>query len=1503
VELCSLFDVTDLPITPQGLFSTEVTLDPSIMDRIDKLTEAFGSMETNIKVEHSVPQFEYAKHAFSNWVADNNIKAIALGGSLLASVVAYKVTKKNLFLVASTAIASYAAFEYATELKDLISAYNTSDFDSDPHSANMSFFDEDEFPQEAMPQFKGDNSILPEAGAEYSGIVNAFISLVYLKSLGTAIDKKSLTSFLRTIGEMPKLGAGIKYAVNWVCNLVQMLLDFITNRLDLEPVILNGTNTEVRDYCNEVTELLHKFNTKNILNAVDAAYIYELQKRGNKLLNSISADDRGVRDVITNCTRTLAPVIGCLRRANLTRETARIPPFAIMIGGPPGVGKTRSSMPLLLSIICATIDDDQLDTFMANPTNYIYTRCPEQVFWDSYTNQFAVFYDEFGQEVDVAGSGATSYMEVLRGINHASFGLHVAHLEDKGVSMFTSQLIMAVTNTSRFAGTVKSIHHVEALTRRWNMPYVLVPKLKYCKPGEHNSIWDRRLDLTTVVDDTELDTDVHEFHPWDFLNGRPLAGPILSFDDFLRTCITKFRSNKKKNLGQNEANGSAIQKALRFRLNPEMGQEAFAELWARACGVTTEFIMKRFVEYDIRDYRSLQARWDEFYKSMMYDEIPEMQKAWSLYIQLGRTVYNTMKLNPTVTTLIYIVPLAIVCFKYYGSSASEWDNVASQGESGVSATTRRQNRVKDRFNRDFNFSRADMRTKPQGGAPNNLVEFAESILKRSSYIIKPTRKSNPLGTVTFIKGSVGFMPMHFAELFENLDEQGVYDSEFIELSPFGAQTISIYCKPSDFKYLRMVYNDEHDDDSVVNDIVYFEFLKKIRPHQNITSHFISARDPIFTSTGWKIVIARSRPGSVVIMDSKCRLDEKQTYHNKDKSRKFGSVRTLVYNVDTKTGDCGSLLYYLPNNLTKIVILGFHMAGNDKDISLGYNVTLEEIEKAIEHFSFQISEDIHIVPEGCVSFNTVTLPYSYAKAVPSNNKTKVIMSPLYESWSRAETAPAVLRTVMRDGMPVNPLALVRRKYSRSDPIINHEILTSVTNQYISSIHYNAHAEQPWEPRVLTYKEAVEGVPGVAFCESLPRKTGAGYPYCLKRKLPGKKDFFGSYGDFTFTSTSAHLLAEDVENLLTKAKLGIRTTIIYNDFLKDERRSFAKIEKVSTRMVSGAPLHYTIACRMYFLDVVRFTCTNRIYNGICIGMNPYSTDWDACYRFMTRFGDNCFAGDYSAYDASLPMVIMHKCLEVIESYYINATPEDRLVREVLFWDVVNSRHIAPRIDEYKPDPTRSGVVYEWLGSVPSGTFLTTWVNSVCNNIILRYCSVQCFLDSICIDIISAQPEHYVKMLDEYEENVSIITYGDDNGVAVSDTYSFINQNSISNAMVGLGLTYTDEVKTTIMTNFRRWVDCTFLKRGFLLDPTSKRVLAPLALATILEAPYWTRSDADPTAVQDTVQQMLFELALHPEHIFDKYAPLILEASKLKLTYFPTQITYRDCKAMALSQDALW
>lgn len=44
------------------------------------------------------------------------------------------------------------------------------------------------------------------------------------------------------------------------------------------------------------------------------------------------------------------------------------------------------------------------------------------------------------------------------------------------------------------------------------------------------------------------------------------------------------------------------------------------------------------------------------------------------------------------------------------------------------------------------------------------------------------------------------------------------------------------------------------------------------------------------------------------------------------------------------------------------------------------------------------------------------------------------------------------------------------------------------------------------------------------------------------------------------------------------------------------------------------------------------STRIDNGMAVGVNPYSMDWDYLAEKLASKGDRVFAGDYSKFDSS-------------------------------------------------------------------------------------------------------------------------------------------------------------------------------------------------------------------------------------------------------------------------------
>ena len=301
-------------------------------------------------------------------------------------------------------------------------------------------------------------------------------------------------------------------------------------------------------------------------------------------------------------------------------------------------------------------------------------------------------------------------------------------------------------------------------------------------------------------------------------------------------------------------------------------------------------------------------------------------------------------------------------------------------------------------------------------------------------------------------------------------------------------------------------------------------------------------------------------------------------------------------------------------------------------------------------------------------------------------------------------------------------------------------------------------------------------------------------------------------------------------------------MFVDFLKDETRPLAKVEAVATRAISGAPLDYSVACRMYFGAFMSSIYCNHTVCGMAPGINYY-TEWDMLAGALLQPGGRVFAGDFKAFDASEQPDIFQLCLRYINNWYsrYGDCEQDNLVRTVLFEDLVHSRHLTGT------GCVRDSLV-QWNKSLPSGHPLTTIVNSMYSLFALTACYVIATGDS-------------TNMWD----HVFICTYGDDNVVGVSDAVSDVfNQVTVAELMAKhFRLVYTSDKKGADLVPYETINDITFLKRSFVRAECDGGWAAPLAMDSILYRTYFYKSER--SFKRDQAQNFadaMLELSLHPE-----------------------------------------
>lgn len=262
-----------------------------------------------------------------------------------------------------------------------------------------------------------------------------------------------------------------------------------------------------------------------------------------------------------------------------------------------------------------------------------------------------------------------------------------------------------------------------------------------------------------------------------------------------------------------------------------------------------------------------------------------------------------------------------------------------------------------------------------------------------------------------------------------------------------------------------------------------------------------------------------------------------------------------------------------------------------------------------------------------------------------------------------------------------------------------------------------------------------------------------------------------------------------------------------------------------------------------------------------------------------GDRLIAGDFSNFDGTLCPQVLYRALEVIEDFY-RGSEEDRLVRAVLFEDIVSSVHL------------KRDLLYVWTHSQPSGNPLTSYLNSLYNSISMRYVWLK------------IAPDGFKNMV-AFDSNVAMQSYGDDNLVGVSRRCDFFNQVAITEGYTHLNMVYTMESKTGEVIPFRDISQVSYLKRGFRCNEDGLWV-APLELGVILEMGQWVHGTVDSRQMCiDTCATALGELTLHGREVYEREAPKFEDAARranLRL-FVPTyDEAYDSWKARALLEKDL-
>lgn len=676
---------------------------------------------------------------------------------------------------------------------------------------------------------------------------------------------------------------------------------------------------------------------------------------------------------------------------------------------------------------------------------------------------------------------------------------------------------------------------------------------------------------------------------------------------------------------------------------------------------------------------------------------------------------------------------------------------------------------------------------------------------------------------------------------------------------------------SSLRFKELKYRDGNEKDMMI-----LIFPSNVHDHQDIMSSladsetmskFNNVASMLITPTIIKDkAIFNQRFANVSAVDNEIEYLDKSSETGRRKMRQH-----YQYTMYTTNGDCGSFLVLMSNYLPKKII-GMHVAGDAAGRGYAIPINVDDIQEALRDIPleaqikldlsrFETGEELSSTPVGDF---TPALKSNLMVASPT--KTALRRSKIYGEVLEPISAPAKLsrRVVLEDGSVIDPILKGLQKTGKIPPYMDPVLIKIACNDVLNLIQTGDTTRK----RVLTNLESLTGVADDEFSNPLNRSSSPGYPWIKDRKGKGKTKWTSDpEGEYKM-----HVeLEKAIEERESLALHNERYPTVWIDTLKDERRPLEKVAIGKTRVFAAGPMDFVVAFRKYFLGFCAHIADKRIDNEIAVGINPYSFDWTHLARHLQKRGNRVVAGDFGNFDGTLILQILEAIGEVINQWYDDG--EDNMqIRRILWKELINSVHIE------------GNNIYLWSHGHPSGHPLTAVLNSLYNSVVCRIVFMLC-----------AKDVGKIVTMKDFRDNVSMISYGDDNVLNISaDCTDWFNQHTMSTVFERIGMEYTDELKNSNedALPYRHLHDVSFLKRKFRWDPERLLYTAPLNFGVCMEMVNWIRGEIDvEEACSVNCQTSAMELSLHGKEVFEESVGKIRRACLKKMIAQPQILTYEE------------
>lgn len=389
------------------------------------------------------------------------------------------------------------------------------------------------------PRAQGDDDFWSKDVVSALGtVISILIGAIFLKSVPKAstVDEfvTSATKFGNLIRAFDNSWKGLSKLLEWMYDYAYEYFVGYPKNISEAKKYIDGVEEWFIE-CNRLcsNDVLERLQVDAILcRQIERLYLQGLTISARSAVLKL---DMGMRRSIENCQRSIAALNEKVSKSGAFCSGPKVEPLIIQLWGQSGVGK--SGMMYLLSgdiLKCEDLLCGGDGTASADWANQIYPRNVEQEFFDGYRNQLIVLYDDFGQLRDSQAKPNTEFMEMIRFGNLAPMCLHMAALEQKDKTYFSSKCVILSSNCREYA--IESLISKEAFMRRIDVSVEVRVKEEWRKPNES------KLDTEKVVEhfQSPLVPEIYEVRLW--MNNQP--SPVWISFESLRTIICKEYARK-----------------------------------------------------------------------------------------------------------------------------------------------------------------------------------------------------------------------------------------------------------------------------------------------------------------------------------------------------------------------------------------------------------------------------------------------------------------------------------------------------------------------------------------------------------------------------------------------------------------------------------------------------------------------------------------------------------------------------------------------------------------------------------------------------------------------------------------------------------------------------------------------------------------------------------------------------------------------------------------------